>query len=57
YTIVDDNDNPLAEHDKTSLHIKVQVGDIVELNEISNPNNISFALVKVIITHRANNGK
>ncbi|CAG8486092.1 23367_t:CDS:2, partial [Racocetra persica] len=53
----EDNDNSLTEHEKTGFHVKVKVGDIVELKEISDLDNNSFALVKAIITHHANNGQ
>ncbi|CAG8847567.1 8469_t:CDS:2, partial [Racocetra persica] len=42
---------------ETNSRIKVQVGNIVDLKEISDPDNNSYALVKAIITHQANNGK
>jgi hypothetical protein len=58
YVIVEnDDDDPLAVHDGTSFHIQVQVGDVVVLKEITKPDNNSFAIVKAIITHKANNGQ
>lgn len=55
YFIVNDNNDSLTEHDKTGFYMKIQVGDIVDLKEISDPNNDSFAMVDAIITHKANN--
>jgi hypothetical protein len=57
YVVVEDDDDPLAVHDGTSFRIQVQVGDVVALKEITEPDNNSFAMVKAIITHKANNGQ
>ncbi|CAG8735453.1 25396_t:CDS:2 [Racocetra persica] len=57
YIVVKDDDEFLAKDNKANCRIKVRVGDVVELKEISDPDNISFVLVKVIIIHQANNGK
>lgn len=55
YFIVDNKDSS-EEHKETGLYVKIQVGDVVDLKDISDPNNNSFAMVKAILTHRANNG-
>ncbi|CAG8667713.1 21498_t:CDS:1 [Racocetra persica] len=51
------NDDFLAEYNEAKFHIKIKVGDIVEIKENSNSDNKSFAMVKAIVTHRANDGK
>ncbi|CAG8645253.1 22350_t:CDS:10, partial [Dentiscutata erythropus] len=47
YIVVEDNDNSSAEHNTASCYIKVQVGNVVKLREISDTDDnlfISFAL-------------
>ncbi|CAG8837889.1 36237_t:CDS:1, partial [Racocetra persica] len=44
YIVVEDNDEFLAEDNKANCHIKVRARDVVKLKEISDPDNISFAL-------------
>lgn len=52
---MEDDGDPSAGHDNASFY--VQVGDVVTLKEINDPDNNSFAMVKAIITHRVNNGR
>ncbi|CAG8642552.1 6037_t:CDS:2, partial [Dentiscutata erythropus] len=48
YVVVEDNDNSSAECNTTSCHVKVQVGDIVELREISDTDDNSFILFALV---------
>ena len=56
YVVLEDNGDSSEEYDGASSRVKVQVGDVVELKEISDPYNNSFAMIKAIITHKANDG-
>ncbi|CAG8720183.1 33788_t:CDS:2, partial [Racocetra persica] len=46
YIVVKDNNEFLTEDNKANCYIKVRVGDVVELKEISDSDSIIFALVK-----------
>ncbi|CAG8638763.1 3207_t:CDS:2, partial [Dentiscutata erythropus] len=43
YVVIEDN-NDFLEHNRVNSQIKVRIGDIVNLKEISDPDNNSFAL-------------
>jgi hypothetical protein len=57
YVVLEDNGDSSEGYDGASSRVKVQVGDVVELKEISDPDNNSFAMIKAIITHKANDGR
>ena len=56
YFIINNNDNS-SERNESMSHVKIKVGDVVDLKEISVPDDDSFAIVRAIITHKANNGR